>query len=69
MTWLHSFSMIFGIVLTVKNKNEMLLSEMWIILYLLRCYHIKLLLFLVGTAGCVATLIHDSVMNPADGRW
>lgn len=25
-------------------------------------------LFLSGTAGCVATLLHDAVMNPAEGK-
>ena len=29
----------------------------------------KLWLFVPGAAGCVATLIHDSVMNPADGKY
>ncbi len=24
--------------------------------------------FVSGTAGCVATLLHDAVMNPAEGK-
>lgn len=25
-------------------------------------------LFVLGTAGCVATLLHDAIMNPAEGK-
>lgn len=31
------------------------------------CIHFRGL-FVPGTAGCVATLLHDAVMNPAEGK-
>lgn len=30
---------------------------------------IDYLLFFLGTAGCLATLLHDGIMTPADGEF